>query len=151
MLKDVGRPVAGKTGTTNDYKDAWFIGFTPDLVIATYVGFDEPKSLGDKETGGRTATPIVRAFLKVALDGQPPIPFRVPENVSLVKIDPYTGQRADPENTKAIWEAFIPGTEPSDDMIMLDQTDVDAEYMDPDAPLPPPPDAAPDIGTGGLY
>jgi penicillin-binding protein 1A len=156
LLRDVGRPVAGKTGTTNDYKDAWFIGFTPDLVVGTYVGFDEPQSLGEKETGGRTAAPIVRAFLKVALEGQPATPFRVPENVSLVKIDPYTGKRADPTNTKAIWEAFLPGTEPGENMVQLDSADIDNAYQDPDKPEPPahlapPMDAAPDMGTGGLY
>lgn len=164
LLRDVGRPVAGKTGTTNDYKDAWFIGFTPDLVVGTYVGFDEPQSLGEKETGGRTAAPIVRAFLKVALESEPPVPFRVPENLSLVKVDPYTGKRADPTNTKAIWEAFLPGTEPTDNMVQLDNADVDNEYENPDAPvvydtrdeqnavpIAPPMDAAPDVGTGGLY
>lgn len=153
LLKDVGRPVGGKTGTTNDYKDAWFIGFTPDLVIGTYVGFDEPSSLGDKETGGRTATPIVRAFMKVALEGVPPTPFRIPEGVSLVKIDPYSGQRADPTDTKAIWEAFIPGTEPGDNMLMLDEQGLSGEtlFNDPSSPQMPPPDAAPDVGTGGLY
>lgn len=152
MLKDLNRPVAGKTGTTNDYKDAWFIGFTPDLVVGTYIGFDEPKSLGSKETGGRSAAPIVRAFLKVALKDQPPVPFRIPENLSMVKVDPKTGQRSyDPTDPKAIWEAFLPGTEPTDGMIMLDGMEVQNDYIDPNAQQLPPPDAAPDLGTGGLY
>lgn len=154
-MKGVGRPVAGKTGTTNDYKDAWFIGFTPDLVVGTYVGFDEPHSLGEKETGGRISVPIVKGFLKVALEGQPPVPFRIPEGISLVRTNPMTGQRADPSDTQSIWEAFLPGTEPGDGMMALDAANVDAEYADPNAPMAPmtepPPDAAPDLGTGGLY
>jgi penicillin-binding protein 1A len=155
FLKDIGRPVAGKTGTTNDYKDAWFVGFTPDLVVGTYVGFDEPRSLGEKETGGRIAVPIVKGFLRVALEGQPPVPFRIPEGVSLVRVDPRTGQRAEPTDPQAIWEAFLPGTEPGEGMMMLDGENVSAAYDDPQAPLTPmltpPPDAAPDLGTGGLY
>ena len=154
-MKGVGRPVAGKTGTTNDYKDAWFIGFTPDLVIGTYVGFDEPRSLGEKETGGRIAVPIVKGFLSVALAGQPPVPFRMPEGISLVRTNPMSGQRADPSDPQAIWEAFLPGTEPGEGMMALDAAGVDSEYTDPNAPLAPmnepAPDAAPDLGTGGLY
>lgn len=161
-LRSLGRPIAGKTGTTNDYKDAWFIGFTPDLVIGTYVGFDEPRSLGEKETGGRTAVPIVKGFLGVALKGQPATPFRMPEGVSLVRVNPMTGQRSDPTDTQAIWEAFLPGTEPSDSMMALDEANVDGEFGDDhassssgsglfDEAAPPPPDAAPDLGTGGLY
>lgn len=158
-LKTIGRPVAGKTGTTSDYKDAWFIGFTPDLVVGTYVGFDEPKTLGAKETGARVALPIVKGFLSVALAGQPPVPFRIPEGVSLVRVDPRTGQRADPSNPQTIWEAFLPGTEPGEGMMTLDEMGISSQYADPNAPANssgstmtvPPADAAPDMGTGGLY
>jgi penicillin-binding protein 1A len=151
-FKGFDRPIAGKTGTTNDYKDAWFIGFTPDLVVATYIGYDEPSTLGKHETGAIAAAPIVKAFLKVALEGQPPVPFRIPENMSLVRIDPYTGKRTDPSNAKAIWEAYLPGTEPTDDMVTLDQQNVEGDYTDPNAPrMLPGADAQPDTGTGGLY
>jgi penicillin-binding protein 1A len=154
-LKTLGRPVAGKTGTTNDYKDAWFIGFTPDLVVGTYVGFDGPRSLGEKETGGRVAVPIVKGFLGVALDGQPPVPFRMPEGISLVRVNPMTGQRAEFSDSQAIWEAFLPGTEPGENMLALDEQNVSEEFADPNyytgGSMAPPPDAAPDMGTGGLY
>lgn len=107
--------------------------------------------MGAKETGGRAAAPIVRAFMKVALENEPPVPFRVPENVSLVRVDPYTGQRTDPSNPRAILEAFIPGTEPNEGMMMLNQPSTESSYQDPSAPLPQSMDAAPDMGTGGLY
>ncbi len=77
-LQKVGKPVAGKTGTSNLEKDAWFIGFTPDLVVGVYVGFDTPKPMGDKRTGGGLAAPIVTDFMQVALRDKAAIPFRVP-------------------------------------------------------------------------
>jgi penicillin-binding protein 1A len=150
-FKNFERPIAGKTGTTNDYKDAWFIGFTPDLVVGAYIGFDEPRSLGKGETGGIASAPIVRAFLKVALKGQPAIPFRIPENVSLVKINPQTAQPTDPSDPLAIWEAYLPGTEPGEGMVSLSDQSLQTQYADPNAVNVPPADAAPDVGTGGLY
>ena len=112
-LKAVGKPVGGKTGTTNDFRDAWFVGFTPDLVVAAYIGFDRPKSLGRKETGGRVAAPVVRAFLEEVLRGQPAVPFRVPAGLRFVRIDRVTGAPAGPQTAEAIVEAFLPGTEPA--------------------------------------
>ncbi|HZD90669.1 MAG TPA: penicillin-binding protein 1A [Pseudolabrys sp.] len=113
-LSHLGRPVAGKTGTTSDYKDAWFIGFTPNLVVGVYIGYDNPKSLGRGETGGRVAAPVVRDFMKDALKGKPAVPFRVPPGIKLVRVDPRTGVRVGPEAKKAILEAFKPGTAPPD-------------------------------------
>ncbi|MEJ2624212.1 MAG: penicillin-binding protein 1A [Pseudolabrys sp.] len=113
-LRSLGRPVAGKTGTTSDYKDAWFLGFTPNLVVGVYVGYDKPKTLGRGETGGRVAAPIVRDFMKEALKGKPAVPFRVPPGIKLVRVDARTGVRAGPETKKAILEAFKPGTAPPD-------------------------------------
>jgi penicillin-binding protein 1A len=107
----LGRPVAGKTGTTDDYKDAWFVGFTPDLVVAVWLGFDEPRSLrlqsetGADVTGGRLAAPIFREVMGAALQGSPPIPFRAPPGVALVRLQLENGQ--------TILEAFRPGTENS--------------------------------------
>jgi len=99
----LNRPVAGKTGTTDDFKDNWFVGFTPDLVVAVWVGFDEPRSLGDRETGGTNAAPIFRDVVAAALQGSPAIPFRAPPGTALVRVQMENGQ--------TILEAFRPGTE----------------------------------------
>jgi len=101
----LNRPVAGKTGTTDDYKDNWFVGFTPDIVVAVWFGHDEPRTLGSNETGGLNAAPIFRDVMEAALRGSPPVPFRAPPGVSLVRITNDNGQ--------AIMEAFRPGTENS--------------------------------------
>jgi penicillin-binding protein 1A len=114
-VKAVGKPLAGKTGTTNDYTDAWFIGFSPDLVVGLYVGFDKPESLGSRETGGRISAPIFRDFMMDALDKKPATPFRIPPGVRLVKINLETGRLAQPGDSKVILEAFKPGTEPTRD------------------------------------
>jgi len=119
LIKDIGRPVAGKTGTTNDSKDTWFMGITPDLIVATYVGFDEPKTLGPKETGSRVAVPIVKEFMEKALKDVPPVPFRVPPGIRLVEVNSKTGTRAKPEDAKTVLEAFVEGTEPGDAPVMF--------------------------------
>jgi penicillin-binding protein 1A len=111
-LRVIGKPVAGKTGTTNDYKDAWFLGFSPDLVVGVYVGFDAPKTLGRGEAGGRVAAPIARDFLLEALKKSPNAPFRIPEGVRLVRVNGRTGELARPGEPGSILEAFRPGTEP---------------------------------------
>lgn len=90
--KVLGRPLAGKTGTTNDSRDTWFMGFTPDLVVGTYIGFDKPTSLGKKETGGAVALPAFIAFMTEAMKDVPPKPFPVPENIRFVAVDKHTGQ-----------------------------------------------------------
>jgi penicillin-binding protein 1A len=101
----LNRPVAGKTGTTDDFKDNWFVGFTPDLVVAVWVGHDDPRSLGSGETGGSNAAPIFRDVVGAALNGSPPIPFRAPPGVALVRLQL--------DNGTTIQEAFRPGTENS--------------------------------------
>jgi len=120
----IGRPVAGKTGTTNDAKDAWFIGMTPDIIVGVYIGFDEPISLGDKETGSRVALPIVREFMEKALKGVSPVPFRIPEGIRLVQINADLGTRAKPGDKNTILEAFLPDTEPGDEPTMFNGKEV---------------------------
>ena len=102
--KGLNRPIAGKTGTTNDYVDNWFVGFTPDIVIAVWLGFDEPRTLGKDETGGQNAAPIFREVLEAALRNSPPVPFRAPPGVALVRMQ---------DGNAMIMEAFKPGTENS--------------------------------------
>lgn len=111
-LTELNRPLAGKTGTTNDSKDAWFIGFTPDMVVGVYIGFDGPKSLGKKETGASAALPVFKEFIEKAMDGVPPTPFRVPSGVRLIQVNAETGRRTSPSDPSAIWEPFVTGTEP---------------------------------------
>ncbi|MDX2233373.1 MAG: penicillin-binding protein 1A [Hyphomonadaceae bacterium] len=114
VLKSVGKTLGGKTGTTNDYKDAWFVGFSPDLVVGVWAGFDRPRSLGEGETGGRLAAPIFRDFMAEALKNEPDTPFRMPAGVRLVRVDSRTGFLPGPDTTDTIIEAFRPGTEPTD-------------------------------------
>lgn len=112
-LRSLERPLAGKTGTTNDFRDAWFVGFGPDIVVGAYVGFDTPQQMGQGEAGGAVAAPIVRDFLSVALENYPVAPFRVPEGVSLVPVDARTGEPSVLGRPGTILEAFYPGSEPS--------------------------------------
>ncbi len=114
-MRALGRPLAGKTGTTNESRDAWFIGFTPDLIVGTYVGFDTPRSLGSGETGGRVALPIVQKFFEGSLVGTPTIPFRIPSGIRLVRIHAKTGQLVVRGDSPVVLEAFKPGTEPRSD------------------------------------
>ncbi len=111
-LKVVGKPVAGKTGTSNEEKDAWFIGYTPDLVVGVYVGFDNPKPMGKKRTGGEIAAPIVADFMKYALKDKAATPFRVPRGIELIPINAKNGKRAVFGEENVILEAFKPGDEP---------------------------------------
>ena len=108
--KALGRPVAGKTGTTNDYRDAWFVGYTPNLTAAVWVGFDDTKPLGALETGARAASPIWVSFMQNALSG-PPEAFTVPEGIVIRTIDPGTGLLAR-EEADGVREYFKEGTEP---------------------------------------
>ncbi|MDA7948602.1 MAG: penicillin-binding protein 1A [Hyphomicrobiaceae bacterium] len=111
-IKAVGKPMAGKTGTTNDYKDAWFVGFGPDLAVGVFIGFDQPRRMGRDATGGGVAAPVFRDFMIEATKGQPAIPFRIPPGLQLVQISRSTGFRAPASDPRAILEAFKPGTEP---------------------------------------
>lgn len=127
------QPLAGKTGTTNESKDAWFIGFSPDLVVGVFTGFDEPKSMGKRETGSSVAAPIFASFMKEALKDVPPTPFRVPAGVRHVRINADTGRAAMPGDDKIIWEAFVNGTEPNNDNYVLDTQIIGADdyYANP--------------------
>jgi penicillin-binding protein 1A len=162
-LKVLNRPIAGKTGTTNDYKDAWFIGFTPDLTVGVYIGYDQPSSLGHGETGGNLAAPVVRDFMREALADVPPVPFRAPPGIKLVRVNHKTGLPAGVGDKTAVLEAFKPGQEPAgsvpeDEGLGGGQIASDGfGGPPPDAPPGPPPgpppgnDHALTSGTGGLY
>jgi penicillin-binding protein 1A len=110
--RKLNRPVAGKTGTTSDSRDVWFIGFTPELVAGVYLGYDKPKSLGASATGGGLAVPVFTEFMQDALKGKPPTPFNMPPGMSQIWIDPATGVKATAGGA-AIAEAFKPGTGPN--------------------------------------
>ena len=127
ILREVGKPIAGKTGTTNDEKDAWFIGFSPDLVAGVFVGYDNPTPMGKGETGGGTAAPIFRDFMKAALADQPATPFRVPSGIKLVRIDAKTGMRAGPGSEKTILEAYKPNEEPPDPLSFVTYPGADVQ------------------------
>ncbi len=120
-IKKVGKPLAGKTGTTNEEKDAWFVGFAPDLAVGVFVGFDTPKPMGRGETGGGVASPIFRDFMKVALADKPAVPFRIPPGITLIRINRTTGLRAGGGDGSAILEAFKPGTQPPDAYSVIDR------------------------------
>ena len=123
-VRELGRPAAGKTGTANEYRDAWFSGYTPDLVATAWVGFDDHSSLGGGETGGRAALPIWLSFMRAALDGKPARDFEVPPGVQSVRVDPVTGLLAG---------AHVPG-----------RTETFLEGTAPSAEAPPPGEASPD-------
>lgn len=102
-----GKPIAGKTGTTNDEKDAWFVGFSPDVVVGVYIGYDKPRNLGRGATGGHLAAPVARDFFKLALADKPAVPFKVPAGIKLIRVDAKTGMRAGPgDSGRTILEAF---------------------------------------------
>ena len=111
-VRAVGKPIAGKTGTTNDSRDTWFIGFSPDLAVGVFVGFDTPRSLGRNETGSSVAAPIFRDFMQAALEDEPATPFRIPPGIRLVRVNAATGLIARGSGRGVILEAFKPGTEP---------------------------------------
>ncbi len=172
----IDRPIAGKTGTSQDFNDAWFVGFTPGLVTAVWVGFDQPDSLGDKETGGAVAAPIWNEFMRGALGDSPVQQFRVPDGITLSRYNTGMGTTIDafkdgqvpgqsgglgagaavdansmtlgPEDTGAELDANIPPPESGGGTIS-------ASSGDPGRPAPPPPprtsSAGSDIGVGGVY
>jgi penicillin-binding protein 1A len=111
--KAVGRPVAGKTGTTNDMKDAWFVGFVPQLVAGVWVGYDQEKSLGASGSGGQAAAPIWTEFMKRAVAGKPVLDFTTPSNITFALINPRSGKLAKAGSEWGVMECFIAGTEPN--------------------------------------
>ena len=105
-LRDLNLNLAGKTGTTNENTDTWFIGFTSNLVIGVYVGMDNPQPLGKFETGSKTALPIFKKFVKEAVKKSDARPFKVSKGITMMVIDPLTGQKAKFSSTKTILEAY---------------------------------------------
>jgi penicillin-binding protein 1A len=147
VAKAIGKPIAGKTGTTNDYHDAWFIGFSPDLVVGVYVGYDKPRSLGRGETGGHLAAPIFTDFMTKVLADTPAIPFRVPPGLNFIPIDRKTGLHANAGGPGVILEAFKPGTGPPDTYSIIGYSDQFGRPLT----VAPDSDRAVISGTGGLY
>jgi penicillin-binding protein 1A len=113
-VRELNRPVAGKTGTTNNLHDAWFVGYTPRYITGTWVGFDDEKSLGKGETGSRAAIPIWLGFMKYILADKPVRVFHIPEGVVFSKIDAETGLLPIPESKRTIFECFKEGTVPTE-------------------------------------
>ena len=105
-LRSLGKTFAGKTGTSNSSFDGWFVGMTPDLVVAIFLGFDDPRTLGDHDTGGVIAAPVFKDFVNSALKNQPLIPFRVPTGIRFVRVNHKTGKPASPKDTDVVLEAF---------------------------------------------
>jgi penicillin-binding protein 1A len=149
----VGKPVAGKTGTSNEERDAWFVGFTPDLTVGVYVGYDNPKPMGKGRTGGELAAPIVADFMQLALKDKPATPFRVPKGIELMPINVKTGQRDLFGEAGVILEAFKPGDD------VPESTKIIGEGVAASASAAPRQDAGSEAviegglttGTGGLY
>jgi penicillin-binding protein 1A len=146
---ELGYPIAGKTGTTNDEKDAWFIGFTPNIVVGLYMGYDNPRGLGHGATGGGLAAPIFKDFMKTYLVGQPKVEFKVPEGMKLIAINRKTGMRANPGDSGTIIEAFKPGTGPADSYWVIGMGEDGSNG--PGGELSPGAAEAIQSGGGGLY
>jgi penicillin-binding protein 1A len=125
-------PVAGKTGTTNDEKDAWFVGFTPDLVVGVFIGYDTPRPMGKGMTGGTVAAPIFAHFLKQALVGKLAVPFRQPPDIRLVRVSLRTGLKATPGEKETVLEAFKPEEEPDDEYSVIGFTNESGTFITPD-------------------
>jgi penicillin-binding protein 1A len=155
VVRQVGKPIAGKTGTTNDEKDVWFIGFSPDIAVGVYMGYDKPKHIARGATGGHLAAPVVTEFLKVALADKPAVPFRVPAGIKLIRVDARTGMRVGPgAEGKVILEAFKPGTGPPDTYSVIGYTDQQQQQQQQDPPgyIGASPDADRAVRRGtGLY
>ncbi|QKV18017.1 penicillin-binding protein 1A [Oricola thermophila] len=149
LLRDLGRPIAGKTGTTNDEKDAWFVGFTPNMVTGVYIGYDTPRPMGRGSTGGQLAAPVFKEFMSAALKDAPIADFHVPEGMTVVEIDRKTGMRAQ-GGADTILEAFKPGTGPADSyqVIGLDTVAVQMEEV---RKISPRVEEAIQSGQGGLF
>ena len=136
-IKDDALVIAGKTGTTNDNTNAWFIGFSPDLVAGVYVGYDTPRPLGKRETGSTAAVPIFGQFMSEALDSAPTIPFRRPNGVNIIPVSAETGLRVSLKDPKAVLETFKPGQFPETSQIIDGGMKADAGAAKPVAPAAP--------------
>jgi penicillin-binding protein 1A len=131
-------PMAGKTGTTNEEKDAWFVGYTPDLVVGVFIGYDTPRPMGKGQTGGGIAAPIFAHFMKAALGDKKAVPFRIPPGVKLVRVSLRTGLRAQPGDTDTVMEVFKPNEEPDDAYSIIGFTNESGTFVTPDQPGTPP-------------
>jgi penicillin-binding protein 1A len=125
-------PIAGKTGTTNDEKDAWFIGYTPDLVVGVFLGYDTPRHLGKGATGGQIAAPIFANFMKLALADKKAAPFRIPPGIKLARVSLRTGLRAQGAEPDSVMEAFKPTEEPDDAYSVIGFTNDTGTFSTPD-------------------
>jgi penicillin-binding protein 1A len=144
-IRALGKPVAGKTGTTNDEQDTWFVGFAPDLAVGVFVGFDQPRSLGPEEQGASVAAPVFLDFMKGALADKPATPFRVPPGIRLVRVNAETGLPARPGERHVILEAFKP------DNVPTDRTATIEGYGESSSASAGPTQLPSTMGTGGLY
>ncbi len=144
-IKAVGKHLAGKTGTTNDAKDLWFVGFSPDLAVGVYIGYDRPRSLGSGKSAQAAtyAAPIFRDFMALALKDKADVPFRVPPGIKLISVDPRSGMRS--AGAGSILEAFKPGTAPPDTYSVIGDATSRGAATAPDV------DRSVGSGTGGLY
>jgi penicillin-binding protein 1A len=142
-IKEIGKPLAGKTGTTNDSNDAWFVGFSADLAVGVFIGFDTPRTLGPNETGSSVSVPIFKDVMAEALKDQRAVPFRIPPGIRLVRVNPAAGVVARAGDRDVIWEAFKPGSEP---MVLGPVLDGGAMTSDAAGPVP-----IPARDAGGLY
>ena len=151
LAKVIERSVAGKTGTTNDFTDAWFIGYTPTLATAVWVGFDDIRTLGETESGAHAALPIWLEFMQAALPLVPSMPFEIPEDIRYARVDPRTGLLAPEHSDEGVVEVFNKGSEPTEtapevvdtaEFYLLDQI--------PEALAAPPPPPAAASGTPPL-
>ncbi len=163
-IRVLNRPLAGKTGTSSDFRDAWFVGFSPDLAVGVFVGKDNFQTLGQGEQGALAAAPIFRDFMKEALADEPPTPFRVPQGIVEVPINPISGAVVPDGTPGSILEAFKSGTEPGAGYAVSDINDVPgaapaSAAADEIPQTGPTPAAVPNsgrantigTGTGGLY
>lgn len=144
-IRQVQKPVAGKTGTTNDEQDTWFVGFSPDLAVGVFVGFDQPRSLGPEEQGASVAAPVFLDFMKGALADKPATPFRVPPGIRLVRVNAESGLPARPGERNVILEAFKPDTVPTDRNAAIEG------YGESPSVSAGPTQEPNATGTGGLY
>jgi penicillin-binding protein 1A len=148
-LAELGRPIAGKTGTTNEEKDAWFVGYTPDLVVGLYMGYDKPTPMGKGSTGGGLAAPIFKEFMADVLKDTRPVDFRVPEGMRMIAVDRKTGMQAQAGAAGSIVEAFKPGTGPADSYWVIGMDEFQAAERARE--LSPSASEAIMQGGGGLY
>jgi len=147
-VASINRPIAGKTGTTNESRDTWFMGFSPDLVAGVFIGFDTPRTMGKKETGATVSAPVFREFMTEALAEAPSLPFRIPAGIRLVRVNAETGLPAMPGDRKVILEAFRPGTEPKSRARSVLGTDTPGSVEETPGAINTEPVGE---GSGGLY